>query len=118
MCEDILDGDITDLDLQGILEDIKDSLNNLQSGDITPPFTDQNTGNTIILDRHNGIKYEAYIKINDKVTDRRTIRVIISTIEKVLADNGEMVLKVLEFGLNGMHKQPLSYICGSKFDID
>ena len=117
-CEDglYLD-DIDDIDIQGILEDIKDSLSNLECGDITPPFTDQTTGYTTILDRNNRMKYEACI-MQDPITNKKFISLIVSTMDEVLANNTELVMAKTEFDLTSRIYGESCCYCRSKFDTD
>ena len=109
--------DLEGLDIPGLLSDITDSLNRLQCDDITPPFIDQDSGYTVILDKKNRMKYEACL-MQDPTTNKHFISLIVSTMDAVLVNNNELVMGKTEFDLSSRIYGERCYDCRSKFDID
>ena len=106
-CDDIPDFD-------DILDEIKDDLKNIWSKDITPPFTDQDSGNITIIDRNNRVKYEASIELNDTI-HKTTIAVTVSSLLPILVNNYTEIMLQTRYNLDGIYRRK-KYDCKSKFD--
>lgn len=101
-------------DLDDIMDIVKDELMGLWSKDVTPPFTDQDSGNITIIDKNNRLKYEASIVYNEN-THRTMIMVTVSTFLPVLANNCSEIILQTEYRLDGIYRRK-RYECKSKFD--
>lgn len=101
-------------DLDDIMDIVKDELMGLWSKDVTPPFTDQDSGNITIIDKNNRLKYEASIVYNEN-THRTIIMVTVSTFLPVLANNCSEIILQTEYRLDGIYRRK-RYECKSKFD--
>lgn len=101
-------------DLDDIMDIVKDELMGLWSKDVTPPFTDQDSGNITIIDKNNRLKYEASIVYNEN-THRTMIVVTVSTFLPVLANNCSEIILQTEYRLDGIYRRK-RYECKSKFD--
>ena len=102
-------------DLDDIMDIVKDELMGLWSKDVTPPFTDQDSGNITIIDKNNRLKYEASIVYNEN-THRTMIMVTVSTFLPVLVNNCSEIILQTEYRLDGIYRRK-RYECKSKFDI-
>ena len=101
-------------DLDDIMDIVKDELMGLWSKDVTPPFTDQDSGNITIIDKNNRLKYEASIVYNEN-THRTMIVVTVSTFLPVLVNNCSEIILQTEYRLDGIYRRK-RYECKSKFD--
>jgi hypothetical protein len=101
-------------DLDDIMDIVKDELMGLWSKDVTPPFTDQDSGNITIIDKNNRLKYEASIVYNEN-THRTMIVVTVSTFLPVLVNNCSEITLQTEYRLDGIYRRK-RYECKSKFD--
>jgi hypothetical protein len=101
-------------DLDDIMDIVKDELMGLWSKDVTPPFTDQDSGNITIIDKNNRLKYEASIVYNEN-THRTMIMVTVSTFLPVLVNNCSEIILQTEYRLDGIYRRK-RYECKSKFD--
>lgn len=101
-------------DLDDIMDIVKDELMGLWSKDVTPPFTDQDSGNITIIDKNNRLKYEASIVYNENI-HRTMIMVTVSTFLPVLANNCSEIILQTEYRLDGIYRRK-RYECKSKFD--
>ena len=101
-------------DLDDIMDIVKDELMGLWSKDVTPPFTDQDSGNITIIDKSNRLKYEASIVYNEN-THRTMIMVTVSTFLPVLVNNCSEIILQTEYRLDGIYRRK-RYECKSKFD--
>ena len=101
-------------DLDDIMDIVKDELMSLWSKDVTPPFTDQDSGNITIIDKNNRLKYEASIIYNEN-THRTMIMVTVSTFLPVLVNNCSEIILQTEYRLDGIYRRK-RYECKSKFD--
>ena len=101
-------------DLDDIMDIVKDELMGIWSKDVTPPFTDQDSGNITIIDKNNRLKYEASIVYNEN-THRTMIMVTVSTFLPVLANNCSEIILQTEYRLDGIYRRK-RYTCKSKFD--
>lgn len=101
-------------DLDDIMDIVKDELMGLWSKDVTPPFTDQDSGNITIIDKNNRLKYEASIVYNEN-THRTMIMVTVSTFLPILANNCSEIILQTEYRLDGIYRRK-RYECKSKFD--
>jgi hypothetical protein len=101
-------------DLDDIMDIVKDELMGLWSKDVTPPFTDQDSGNITIIDKNNRLKYEASIVYNEN-THRTMIMVTVSTFLPVLVNNCSEIILQTEYRLDGIYRRK-RYACKSKFD--
>jgi hypothetical protein len=101
-------------DLDDIMDIVKDELMGLWSKDVTPPFTDQDSGNITIIDKNNRLKYEASIVYNEN-THRTMIMVTVSTFLPVLVNNCSEIILQTEYRLDGIYRRK-RYTCKSKFD--
>ena len=101
-------------DLDDIMDIVKDELMGLWSKDVTPPFTDQDSGNITIIDKNNRLKYEASIVYNEN-THRTMIVVNVSTFLPVLVNNCSEIILQTEYRLDGIYRRK-RYECKSKFD--
>ena len=101
-------------DLDDIMDIVKDELMGLWSKDVTPPFTDQDSGNITIIDKNNRLKYEASIVYNEN-NHRTMIMVTVSTFLPVLVNNCSEIILQTEYRLDGIYRRK-RYECKSKFD--